>query len=168
LAVPLEIMTKIIEPVYIAFTKSLEAPQKMQFNLLDHASWEAKASVAVVVRGWYKIVEWSRQSNDGMRKMFPSRNQVYDRDWETLFGEFFENKLGGHSIGQIVIGNRRRAITSTLPRPSREAYVNPPACFFPVGASVASPPRPSVPVASTSGSSTSAAQSSSTFRLNES
>lgn len=83
-----------------------------------------------------------------MRRFFPSRSVAYDEEWESLFGAFFEGKLSGHSIGRIVLGLRRTSIISALPKPSREAYVNPPALFFPTGACLPSPPRR--PVASTS------------------
>lgn len=132
-----------IEPIYIAASKSLEHPQQMQFNLLDNVSWEAKASVAVVVRGWYKLVEWSRATADGKRRVFPGMAATYDRRWEELFGLAFDNKLSGHSIAKIATGARRRAITSKPLLPSRDTYASVPLALFPVGGHTLSPPRPS-------------------------
>lgn len=134
--------------MYIAFTRSLERPTKMQYNLLDLVGWESKASVSVIVRGWMKVVDWSRGSNgNDTRRLFPSVDQPYDRRWEELFGSFFDDKLSGHSIGRIVMGRRRFGITSKLPRPSRDAYLDPPLRLFPVGSKLVSPPRPSTSAA---------------------
>lgn len=110
------LLTKIIEPIFIAFVQSTIEPYKMQFNLFGQVGWEEKASIMTILRGWQAVVTYSFSLVDGLCQ---ARSPAYG-DLEAqkgLFFDAFDGKLSPAYIGRLVVGRDRSVLIASLPRP---------------------------------------------------
>ena len=89
------------------------------------------------------MCKWSFGKTNGRQNKFPPTNE--ERWYEDMFGASFGGAIGGETIVRIIYGDRRLAVTSRLPRPSKEAYGYLPKSLFPPGAT---PPSQRLPLSS--------------------
>lgn len=77
-------LTQTLEVIYIAFAESTRPTQQTQSNVFDPISWQAKANISTIGRGWLAVVDWSHTVLlSGARRFSPQMAEKYQM-WEEL------------------------------------------------------------------------------------